>query len=170
MGLAPIWLLDKSPSSPQDLVLNGEPQPDELDYALVRLAKNVGELPIGTEDPAAPKRGWLSLPPDPSNAVGGDTLFVFQYPQDLRLQLAIGNLLHYSAGGTRMRHNARTLDGSSGSPCFDVDLTAIGLHHAGDPIYDPKHRPQYNQAIPLSQIVALMKQRGIEGFWDKAPS
>ena len=64
--LAPDWLIDYSPPSAVDLKPEpkpGTPRPDELDYALVRLAGAPGNAPVGQKtDPNAPKRGWIKLP------------------------------------------------------------------------------------------------------------
>ena len=161
-GLAPDWDVDRSPPSDQDTIVGGaEPKADELDYALLRLARPIGNESIGSTDPQAPPRGWFDVPATTPAILENEPLFVLQYPSDLRLQLAVGAVLGHSPGGTRLRHNARTLGGSSGSPCFDANLAMVALHHAGDPDYGTGHAPTYNQAIPLGRILALMSQHQV---------
>ncbi len=166
-GLAPTWDVDRSPPSPQDEIVDGaEPAPDQLDYTLVRLARRVGDSPIGSKDPDAPRRDWFRVAAEVPAVVAGESLLVMQYPSDLRLQLAVGSVLSFSAGGTRVRHDARTLGGSSGSPCFDANLSLVAIHHAGDPDYREGHQAAYNQAIPLGRILGLMSQNAVPPFWE----
>ena len=75
--------------------------------------------------------------------------------------MAHGVCLGNNGNNTRIRHNANTEGGSSGSPCFTVDLYLFGLHHAGDPNFDPDHKPDYNQAIPISNIVSHLQANNI---------
>ena len=62
------WLIDYSEYSSLDLSADtGEavPQPDQLDYALLRVFDTPGDEPIGGEtnnDPKAPARGWIKKP------------------------------------------------------------------------------------------------------------
>lgn len=164
------WDVAKSPPSKQDEIVNGaEPDAKEMDFALVRLAERAGRLPIGSKDPDAPPRSWFKLAPPPA-IVATDPLFVLQYPSNLRLQLAVGSVLSFTAGGTRLRHNARTLGGSSGSPCFDANLALVAIHHAGDPDFTPGRAATYNQAVPLGRILGLLKQQaGLPSFWEENP-
>lgn len=160
-GLAADWDVHSRPPSTQDEIVDGgEPAPDELDYALVRLKERVGRLPISSNDPEAPPRSWFAMAAPPPIAAN-EPLLVLQYPEDLRLQLAMGSVLKYSPHGVRMRHNARTLPGSSGSPCFDANLALVALHHAGN--------DKYNQAIPIGRIFDYMKENNAPPFWDEVP-
>jgi hypothetical protein len=167
-GLADAWDVDQSPPSLQDRIIDGaEPQPDELDYALVRLREPAGRERINSSDPEAPPRRWYQLVTPPA-IVKGEPFMVMQYPGDLRLQLAMGSVLEHTPGGTRVRHDARTLNGSSGSPCFDANLKLVAMHHAGEPDREGR-RPKYNQAIPVGRILDLMQKNGVPPFWREAP-
>lgn len=163
------WQVDASPPSEADARPTGaDPSPDQLDYALVRLDRKLGESPIGG-DPGAPPRGWLTVPSAPPAVVAGDPFFVIQHPRGQHLQLALGKVLGFAGAGSRVRHDAPTLHGSSGSPCFDASLALVALHHTGDPDYDPQHAPRYNQAIAIGRIVAQMQTRQVPSFWDRIP-
>jgi hypothetical protein len=169
-ALAATWDIDNSPPSLQDEVVDGaEPQPNELDYALVQITPRLGHSPISSNDPQAPNRRWFFLGAPVPAVVANDPLMVLQYPSDLDLQLAFGTVLGHSPHGLRIRHNARTKGGSSGSPCFDANLGLVALHHAGDPDYSPGHQPTYNQAIPIGRIRASMAGRGVRAFWEDNP-
>ena len=167
-SLADVWDVDKSPPSAQDEIIDGaEAGPEELDYALVQLREKVGRQSIGSSDPQAPLRSWYQLVVPPA-VKKNEPLLVMQYPGDLRLQLAIGLLLQHTPGGMRIRHNARTLGGSSGSPCFDANLELVALHHAGEPDRDDRP-PAYNQAIPAGRILELLQKHAVRAFWKDVP-
>lgn len=153
------------------------PDPKELDFALLRLETRAGELPIGANAEAgAPPRGWISLrgaldarDPGPDLIEKKTLLYILQHPYGGRLKGEYGPVTQVNANGTRIRHEVSTDGGSSGSPCFNLaDLSPIALHHAG------KHSRtlmlDYNQAVPISLIVKLIKERGkVEAFWDMVP-
>lgn len=160
------WLVDASPPSEVDsMVDRGErlPAQDELDYAVVRLAGSPGQEPVAADRaaPDAAARGWIAgsapLPPADSS------LFLLQHPAAGPLRMAFGTVLAGNGNATRVRHLVDTEPGSSGSPCFDRDLNLVALHHSGDPDYRPEHRAQYNEAVPLATIQALLERRGLAG-------
>jgi hypothetical protein len=162
------WLVDHSPISPLDLEFEpkgGNPRPDELDYALVQLAGEPGEQPVGKANSKAPPRGWLTVPPVPFDFAAERPLLIVQHPKSrpLKLALEMNGVIGLNGNGTRVKHRVNTEGGSSGSPCFDSRLELIGVHHAGDPNFDLEHRPEYNEAIPLAPILALLEQRGKRG-------
>lgn len=166
------WLIHKSPPSPSDEVVGGpDPGPDQCDYALLRLEEEVGNEPAGvqTADADAEARGWIPVADPPPPAAAGHEVFVFQHPKTEPLRLSIGRILGFNNAGNRLRHDANTRSGSSGSPCVNADLELIALHHAGDPDYDPDHRPEYNQAIPfLSILASLKKDVTVPAFWESS--
>jgi hypothetical protein len=145
------WLEDSRPPSDSDRGATlGDPAPDELDYAIVRLADSVGEVPVGgaTADPQAKPRGWIDISADVPAVAQGNQVFMLQHPAGEPLQLSIGTVKEFNLGGTRMRHTANSKNGSSGSPCLNADLQLVALHHAHDPAFPP----QWNQAIPFGLI------------------
>lgn len=165
VGLHPTdWRLDASPCSPAELTRNPDappPKPDELDYALVRLARRVGDEPAapkgGTE---SPRRGWLTLPLVAPAFVPKMPLMIVQYPDGKPLKLAVDtdSVIGVNAGGTRVRYATNTDPGSSGSPVFDLDWNLVALHHLGDPAYD--HPPAYNQGVPIDKVRARIATQG----------
>jgi hypothetical protein len=166
-------VVDSSPPSPNDPNLtNGNPSEDELDYALLRLARDVGNEPAGSGANAdAPLRSWTHLV---AGVIGtNDPILVLQHPQNPvswklePLKLTIGRALDTVAGGLRLRHDANTLPGSSGSPCFSVTMALVALHHAGgDSRYS---KADFNQAIPIGKIIQRLERRDVTQFWKDAP-
>jgi hypothetical protein len=165
------WHVASRPHSPTDTVRNssGEPTPEELDYALLRLAAKVGEEPVGAAgfaDLTAAPRRWLTLSAELPGIETNSPLIVLQHPllpgraTQAPVQLALGVVLESPFPQLRLRHNARTLSGSSGSPCFNANLELVALHHAGDPVSDWE-RAEWNQAIPSRRIAADLTARNL---------
>jgi hypothetical protein len=173
LGLAAGWHLDSALPAPGDGVAGGRaPEPDELDYALIRL-----ERPVGTEEAGGGPRGWLRLSAEPPPLVTEDLIFVVQQPakvmdlQDGAQRIALGLVLGFSPDGLRVRHDAGTTAGSSGAPALTADLQPAALHHASQPLRDASGvrvapRPAYNQAVPLRPILRRMRERNVAPFWE----
>ena len=150
------WLVDSQPPSDAD----GDPTlreagENESDYAIVRLAERIGDLPVGgdTVDAKALPRKWIDTMGDVPAVTAGNQVFLLQHPKGEPLQLTVGTVTEFNNAGTRVRYDANSKDGSSGSPCFDADLRLVALHHAHDPATPPK----WNQAIPLWVIKKTWK-------------
>lgn len=142
-----------SPYSPAELTQNPEtplPTADQLDYALLRLAK-----PVGLEE----KRGWVDMTKGSATLKKGDALLIVQHPDGAPMKLALDtdSIIKYNDNNTRLRYATNTEAGSSGSPCFNMDWELVALHHFGDPTWTTV--PQYNQGIPI----ALIRERIIAG-------
>jgi SLOG cluster2/Trypsin-like peptidase domain/Effector-associated domain 1 len=174
------WCIASRPFGPSDFSASAtEWERHQLDYALLRLAEPVGDQPVGENSEVdAPKRGWITIQSHPPMVEKGDRIWVFQHPQDdsdprkrrqLPMKLADGRVLGFAGAGIRLRHDASTLKGSSGSPCCNIQLVPVALHHAGDPRDWPDYHGEYNQAIPLALIVADLLALNVEKFWDKEP-
>ncbi len=150
------WLLDHSPY----VADNRLPQPDELDYVLLRIDGEPGYDRIGhNAEPEAPKRGWIEAPAAHPGFRPGDPLFIVQHPAGDPLKLAFDTnaILDVNENGTIVRYTTNTLPGSSGSPCFDSNWTLVALHHSGDPNW----KPTYNAGTPIGAILARLEQRGL---------
>lgn len=137
----------------------GDAAADETDCALIRLEDQIGDIPVGgaTGDEKAAPRGWIDANAAVPPVIAGNQVFILQHPRTEPLQLTIGTVKEFNQRGTRMRYDANTKDGSSGSPCFDSDLNLVALHHA----YDPAAPPKWNQAVPLGRIQETWKADGV---------
>ena len=168
--LAGEWLVDKSPFSEMDRIepAKADPAPTDLDYCILRLAEPAGEDGAGgSSDPNATKRGWIKASRQVASGNKDDDIFILQHPSGGPLKLAIGRHLGFNGSGTRMRYDADTLGGSSGSPVFNRDLKLIGLHHRGDPNADEmKMTAEHNQGIPVTKIIALAESHAVKKFWE----
>jgi hypothetical protein len=159
--LAADWLIDQSPSFPLDQI----PPADCLDYALIRLAQPAGEDTVGaSNNQAGSKRGYLPLPDPPFNPAAGSGLGIMQHPLGLPLKLVLDSagVIGINENATRLKYETNTEKGSSGSPCFTFKWDLVALHHSGDPDFDLPHKPSYNEGIPMTAIVKLIKQKGVD--------
>jgi hypothetical protein len=125
-----------------------------LDYALLRLDTHAGDLPIlaSPTDPAAAKRGWLSLSERGSQGLeNGAPLLIFQHPDGLPLRLDLRMVGALSA--RRVTYTTNTMPGSSGSPCFDRELRLSALHRG--------QGGALNEGVPVAAILADLAQKGV---------
>ena len=150
------WQVNSSPYSQAEADSAPDREPptaDELDFAVVRLARPVGREPIDKNATAgARKRGWIAIPPVQPALAKDMTLMIAQHPDGSPMKLAFDtdSVIGLAGEGRRVRYATNTEHGSSGSPCFDIDWTLVALHHMGDPNW--KNVPAYNQGIPIGLI------------------
>jgi trypsin-like peptidase len=128
----------------------GTPQPDQLDYAIVRLAGAPGT-----------ERGWIDISGAPVALAPGQPLSILQHPNAKPLKLALDTcaVIGINDNQTRLLYRTNTEDGSSGSPCFTIDWQAVALHHAGDSAA-PKFPATRNAGVPLPTIRAHLEAIG----------
>lgn len=154
------WLVDSAAHSAADLASGNDlPEPGELDYALIRLKHAASEDLEGGQ-----RRGWIeaSLLPLPLQAP--DICFIVQHPKGEPVKVATGAVSSVNANATRVRYDANTERGSSGSPCLDARLDLVALHHGGDP--DTSKLVRYNQGIPMHAILRRMAGvSAVPRFW-----
>ena len=146
------------PYAPGDSAPGGrEAQAGELDYALLTVSGSPG-TDSALQNPVlgGAARGFMdlnSVQPLPTQNLG---VFVLGHPSHEPMAISSGRVLSIAASGLRMRHDAYTLNGSSGSPVFDANFNLVALHHAGEPGSGPA---QYNQAVPLALVAADITAR-----------
>jgi hypothetical protein len=169
--LASDWKIDNSPLSPLDLgdaPNDADRDPQQLDYALLRVEGRPGEDKVDQRGSAsAPVRGWLTLTEAEVDWQPESALFIVQHPQGSPLQLALDTsaIITANANRTRVRYKTNTEHGSSGSPCFNLFWELVALHQMGDPAF----RDRYNQGIPIAAIRKLLKARGLDAEVGKPP-
>jgi V8-like Glu-specific endopeptidase len=158
------WRVDDSPYSLED--------PDDLDYALLRLASSPGSMPVNPGDPSGQPRGWFQVPTGPVSLKAGDPLHIVQHPEARPLELALDTeaVLGVTGHGTRVRYRTNTEPGSSGSPCCDAHWNLVALHHVGDPSYGPlSKKGDWNQGVLFDAIVKRIKERYLGQLLNRPP-
>ncbi|MGB7441828.1 MAG: effector-associated domain EAD1-containing protein [Coleofasciculaceae cyanobacterium] len=154
------WLIDKSSYVAEDRI----PQPDELDYVLLKIDGSPGYEPIGRKaEPEAPLRGWIETPTEAHDFLIGTPLFIVQHPKAEPLKLGIDTdaVIGLNENGTTVTYKTNTLPGSSGSPCFNSNWELVALHHSGDPDFS---NPTYNAGTPFKAILTLLEKRGVRNI------
>jgi hypothetical protein len=160
--LAEDWWVASSPPSAVDLQVNPLklPTSDELDVAVVRLdAPRGNDAVVGRG-----QRGWLDLTAPPPPIVAGLPLAILQHPNRLPVKVALDTegVIAANANQTRVTYRTNTLPGSSGAPCFSLDLKLVALHHAGEPTYGAGR----NEGVPIAAIVSYLERQGLVGALD----
>jgi Trypsin-like peptidase domain/Effector-associated domain 1 len=182
VGLDEDWLVDYSPYSQFDsnsYVEGTAPNADELDYAVLRLEKPLGSVPIAG-DPNGPARGWVTPLPGTYSFPENSYLMVFQHPchDPISFDSALDAVIRVVGNGLRVHYRVNTMPGSSGSPVVDRDLNLVALHHAGQPgspdVWLPCHQQltpaAYNQGIPIATIKRDLEASGAGWvFGEEAP-
>jgi hypothetical protein len=164
-GLAAKWCEAYSEASNVELGTGTEgPTETQLDYALLRLAKQMGTT-VGANAAGGP-RGFIATKRGTPSPAANSVVFVLQHPLGDPLKLAIGVAKGINGNTTRVMHDANTESGSSGSPCLNAKLELVALHNAGDPLYDGViGTPTQNQAVPLEPILERLETQGAPKFW-----
>lgn len=156
------WCIAESPHAIEDLNL-GTPDPstDMLDYAIVRIDNAIGDRSVRKK--SENKRGWFALFDNPLPTKDQDVIII-QHPNGEPLAESRGRVKEILGNRSRLRYDAVTYGGSSGSPVTDYKFNIVALHHAGDPIHPDFTR--YNQAIPIGLIRAdlVSKNVNLESF------
>lgn len=165
-GLAGDWLIDYSPHSDQD----GRPQDtpadvpdDQLDYAVLRVAKRIGEQPGGGDMPGAdnrPPRGWIALSDLTPAFEDNPGMVILQHGGGRALQMAVDTeaFVTLNRRKTRVYYRTTTEGGSSGSPCFDMDMNFVALHQAF--VSRLGKDDKANTGVPVDAIYRLLDKRG----------
>lgn len=162
------WRIDASLPSFVDALDDSTtqvPKNDELDYVIVRTAKEPGNEEIsGKGRPNARRRGWIDLTM-PAPAIKADApLIIAQYPvfepspgrllpQPLMMTLDTHSVIEWNRNATRLRYKTNAEHGTSGAPCFTIQWEPVALHRGGN--------ENRNDGIPLSMIQRLLTKRGI---------
>jgi hypothetical protein len=157
--ITPDWLVDHSPYSPHDgrsQLVAADISPDQLDYAVLRVAGAPGNAQVGgaaslSKEPRP--RGSFTLPGNPHDFAANPGMIIIQRPGFAdRLQLAIETsaYLGQNRSGTRVFYRTNTENGSSGSPCFDMNWNLIALHNGHIPEFNLLRKA--NTGIPAAAI------------------
>lgn len=147
------------------------PGADELDYALLRLARKVGAETYRTRDGDS-TRGWIALSLERPSARSASEIYILQHPNAEPISISRGPLCGAQPTDTRVRYKATSLGGSSGSPCFQLaneekaQPVLVALHNYGDPGWQPtlseRKPPEFNHGIPIEQVARDIRDGGIE--------
>lgn len=147
--------VDKHPTDDTHL-----PKPNELDFALLVLDREVGKGTISTNEKAH-QRGWIKIPNIPRDFEKGDPVMILQCPEGAPLNFMISMLgiKGLNSQSTRLYYYAKTNYGSSGSPCFDINWNLIALHSARD---EEANYAEDKIGIPITAVWNAIKGKDID--------
>lgn len=145
------WFVAGSPYSDADRDGLPNPDPAKLDYAVIRLCRNVGAQPSDLRQ----ERGWFSLSANRVLLALNDYVVIPQHAQGRALEVAWGSVLNFDSSLSRVRYDTSTEPGSSGSPCLNINLDVFGLHQSSG----KDNQNRYNQAVPLDLIARDLLDR-----------
>ena len=93
---------------------------------------------------------------------GGANIIIIQHPdkKPMKVAIGLGEIMGSDSQRQRVRYSLNTMEGSSGSPCFDDNFDWIALHNMGDPNY----YPAYNQGIVALRIMEDLAKKGYPLF------
>jgi S1-C subfamily serine protease len=152
-------LLSASPATKQELgpgpIDDWNAPEDHLDYALLRLARRVGDDAM--PEIGGGKRGYFSISSVEPDLLQSKLVLVWHFPEGDPLRTSImEGAFEYNPAKTRMRYHSDTRPGSSGGPIIDEQGRLLAIHHYG---LQPK-----NQAVPMWRIA-----RATEKFIGREP-
>jgi len=156
----PHWHVDSSPPlSARDEDAGTAGNDDCLDHALIALERPLGSAPVV---PEGPRRGWIEVPKEARPLTVGMPIAILQHPRTGPLKLTFDThaLQLVKPGRRRIRYSTNTDAGSSGSPCLDVRLALIAVHHFSGPAHAT---PAYNQGTTIEAIRRRLAARGVLG-------
>ncbi len=144
------WLLAASMDHPRDGDFLDLPAPPDclqhLDYALIRLERPIGKEPV--ESGGGGPRDWVRFVD--GEAYPNQALVIGQCPGGQPLHIDVGRVDSLDQRRSRVRYRLNTIQGSSGSPCFDLTFNLVALHNAA--LRDPSLKERLNQGVSIHQI------------------
>jgi hypothetical protein len=147
-------LLRASPATARELkpgpLADWDAPDDHLDYALLRLARPVGN--DAAPDTYTKTRHWYHLSPIEPDLSRSVQTMVIHFPRGKYLAWSpMKGSWEFNPSGTRtrMRYKSDTEPGSSGGPIIDEEGRLLAIHHRG--------QQPANQAVPIWLIAAAIE-------------
>lgn len=124
------WLLQARESLDDDGTATSPTQVGtEYDYAIIKLARRVGDLPARLS--GGVRRGWLKLPQTEIDLMIRDKrIMVFQHPERSPQMYDIGAYVQPDPSRTRVWYSVNSAHGSSGGAAVDTEGQLFALHNA----------------------------------------
>jgi hypothetical protein len=176
--LAVDWCVAARRFSPRDIEgADTGRDPNDLDYALLRLERSIGLEPLGegTDEDSAELRGWEPFPSPPRLPLLNETIAILHHPVDRRakppqipLRRSENKIVGIVDNNLRVRHDASTAPGSSGSPCFGRNDAFLALHHGADRVENGA-AARWNQSIPMTEITRDLADRNLGAILSARP-
>jgi V8-like Glu-specific endopeptidase len=106
---------------------------------------------------------WGALPLVPANPHVEDEVIIIQHAGGGPKQIALSHNVVAYVSNRRLQYLTDTLEGSSGSPDFDVTWSVVALHFGGGNIREPgtSHVVFRNQGTLINRVIDGLQQAGL---------
>ena len=106
---------------------------------------------------------WGALPLDPSNPQVEDEVIIIQHAGGGPKQIALSHNVVASVSDRRLQYLTDTLEGSSGSPVFDVTWSVVAVHFGGGNIREPgTSRVVFrNVGTHINRVIEGLQRKGL---------
>lgn len=106
---------------------------------------------------------WGGLPLGATNPRVQDEVIIVQHPWGGSKQIALSHNVIAFVSERRLQYLTDTLEGSSGSPVFNVDWQVVAVHHRGGWLRDPntKGAVYRNQGIHINVVSEGLGREGL---------
>lgn len=133
-----------------------------LDYALLRLARSLGDRPLDPDAGTGPTRGWVQVPGATPELPKSGPLVIVYFSQDgsLKISLDTEGFLGMAPDEARVRYATPTESGASGAPCFDLGWRLKAMHEGAVPAA-AAGGAQANEGIPITLICDDLGKAGL---------
>jgi hypothetical protein len=151
-GVKEKWLVCAGPPLLGDGGEHPGPFTNQLDFAVIRLARPIGDLPARIGGGA--RRGWLTLEQQ-INVKNAPRLVLFQHPGQSPQRFDIGPLHKLDETESRVWYWINTAKGSSGGAAVDTSGRLFAIHNAEVTRAAEKQPGKFlNQGIRIDRIAA----------------
>lgn len=102
-----------------------------------------------------PNEKWGALTLNRAAPKVKDEVIIIQHPGGGQKQIALTHNVVVFVNGQRLQYLTDTLEGSSGSPVFDINWQVVALHHEGGWLREPgsKQAVYRNQGVHINVVI-----------------
>ena len=150
------------------------PQGLDADLSPFNLAPEEGFATSETEDQGGddwtavrlmgnPNEKWGHLTLNRADPKVQDEVIIIQHPGGGPKQIALSHNTVAFVNEKRLQYLTDTMEGSSGSPVFNIDWQVVALHHKGGDLQEPnsKLRVFRNQGVHINVVIDGMTAAGL---------
>jgi hypothetical protein len=136
---------------------------EQLNYALIRLARRIGLEPLDPDGTFGAARSWLPIVAKPPAIVPAMPLVIVHYADRGPLRLSVDShaVLGRSKDGRRFYYATETLPGAAGAPCFSFEWQLVGVHEG---TFSSATGTRPGQGIPIASIQARLRRTKLAGL------